>query len=158
VQCCEVALVLRGLFESLGLELCPKTSGSKGLQLYAAVGGEVSYALTKAFAKRIAELLEQRLGDLVVSRITKRLRAGKVLIDWGQNDPHKTTVTAYSVRALERPGVSTPVDWVEVEECLRAGDPDLLTFAPEQVLERLARRGDLFVPVLRDGGELPPLA
>jgi bifunctional non-homologous end joining protein LigD len=157
VECCEVALVLRGMFTALGLELHPKTSGSKGLQLYAPVGGEVSYAETKQFAKQVAELLEQRLPALVVARMTRRLRAGKVLIDWGQNDAHKTTVTAYSIRALARPGVSTPLSWEEVDACLRARDAELLTFSPEQVLQRLKERGDLFAPVLSAGQGLPRL-
>ena len=104
VECSEVALVLRGLFAALGLESVVKTSGSKGMQLYVPLNvSEVTYEQTKPFARRIAELLEQRLPELVVSRMTKRLRGGKVLVDWSQNDDHKTTVTVYSVRARERP-------------------------------------------------------
>jgi bifunctional non-homologous end joining protein LigD len=158
VECCEVALLLRGMFSALGLELYPKTSGSKGLQLYAALGGEADYRETKSFAKRVAELLEQRLPALVVARMTKRLRAGKVLIDWGQNDAHKTTVTAYSVRALPAPGVSTPIAWEEVDGCMRSREPESLTFSPQQVLARIARHGDLFAPVLTAGQRLPQLS
>src|SRR5205807_10587198 len=94
------------------------------------------------------ELLEQRMPKLVVSRMTKRLRPGKVLVDWSQNDAHKTTVTVYSVRARERPTVSAPVTWDEVEECRRARDADLLMFDTEQVLERVDDLGDLFAPLL----------
>ncbi len=99
VECCEVAQVLNGLFGQLGLESVVKTSGSKGMQVYVPLNGPVTYKQTKPFARRVAELLEQRLGKLVVSRMTKRLRAGRVLVDWSQNDEHKTTVTVYSVRA-----------------------------------------------------------
>ena len=147
VECCEVALVLRGLFGRLGLESFVKTSGSKGMQVYLPLNTKTSYRRTKPFARRIAELLEQRLSELVVSRMTKRLRPGKVLVDWSQNDAHKTTVTVYSVRARERPWVSTPVGWDEVERCRKESDPDLLTFETTAVLERVERHGDLFAPV-----------
>ena len=100
----------------------------------------MTYEQTKPFARRIAELLEQRMPELVVSRMTKRLRAGKVLVDWSQNDEHKTTVTVYSVRARERPTVSAPVSWEEVRACRDARDPELLEFETEQVLARVAER------------------
>ncbi len=157
VECCEVALVLRGLFEQLGLQTLAKSSGSKGLQVYMPLGGEVTYDQTKPFARRIAELLEQRMPELVVSRMTKKLRPGKVLVDWSQNDTHKTTVNVYSVRARERPTVSTPLAWDEVERCHRAGDPELLVFDTDQVLARFAESGDLFAPVLTVKQELPGL-
>ena len=157
VECCRVALVLRGMFTALGLQLYAKTSGSKGLQVYAPLGGEVDYEQTKPFARRVAELLEQRLPELVIARMTKRLRAGKVLIDWSQNDAHKTTVTVYSLRALERPGVSTPVAWEELEECLATGHGEALAFTPEQVLARVSELGDLFAPALTVDQELPTL-
>ena len=147
LECCEVALVLRGLFGQLGLESYAKTSGSKGMQVYLPLNTQTSYQQTKPFARRIAEVLEQRLSELVVSRMTKRLRPGKVLVDWSQNDAHKTTVTVYSVRARERPWVSTPVAWDEVERCRRERDPQLLTFETDDVLARVERHGDLFAPV-----------
>ncbi|HWE08670.1 MAG TPA: DNA ligase D [Solirubrobacteraceae bacterium] len=155
VQCAEVALVLRGLFAALGLESVVKTSGSKGMQLYVPLNSDVTYAQTKPFARRIAELLEQRLPDLVVSRMTKRLRAGKVLVDWSQNDEHKTTVTVYSVRARERPTVSAPVSWDEVQQCLDSRDPERLSFEADAVLERVARDGDPFAILLSLRQELP---
>jgi bifunctional non-homologous end joining protein LigD len=158
VECCEVALVLRGLFRALGLESVVKTSGSKGMQLYVplnAPAGKVTYVHTKPFARQIAELLEQRLPQLVVSRMTKRLRQGKVLVDWSQNDDHKTTVTVYSVRAREQPTVSAPVSWDEVQACFDAGDPDLLTFTTDQVLERVAADGDPFAMLLSTSQRLP---
>jgi bifunctional non-homologous end joining protein LigD len=151
VECCEVGLVLNGLFEQLGLCSFAKTSGSKGLQVYVPLNVPVGYDQTKPLAKRIAELLEQRMPELVVSRMTKRLRPGKVLVDWSQNDAHKTTVTAYSVRARERPTVSTPVTWDEVRGCREERDERLLSFEAEQVILRTGRLGDLFaeVPSLR---------
>ncbi len=157
LECAEVALVLRGLFEQLGLQSAAKTSGSKGLQVYVPLNTAVTYEQTKTFARRIAELLEQRMPELVVSRMTKRLRAGKVLVDWSQNDAHKTTVTVYSARARERPTVSTPVGWEEVERCRGAGDPLLLTFDTDAVLARAAEQGDLFAAVLSAKQALPRL-
>jgi bifunctional non-homologous end joining protein LigD len=155
VQCCEVALVLSGLFEQLGLESVAKTSGSKGLQVYVPLNTEIGYQQTKPFARRVAELLEQRMPELVVSRMTKRLRPGKVLVDWSQNDLHKTTVNVYSVRARERPTLSTPVTWEEVRDCRQGGDAEMLTFEPSEVLERVGEHGDLFAPVLSVVQNLP---
>ena len=157
VQCSEVALVLRGLFEQLGLETYAKTSGSKGLQVYLPLNTPIEYEQTKPFARRVAELLEQRMPELVVSRMTKRLRPGRVLVDWSQNDAHKTTVTVYSVRARERPTVSTPVTWDEVTHCREARDGGLLSFDTEQVLARVEQQGDLFAPVLAVKQRLPTL-
>jgi bifunctional non-homologous end joining protein LigD len=155
VECCEVGLVLDGLFTQLGLRTVVKTSGSKGLQVYVPLNSDVTYEQTKPFARRIAELLEQRMPELVVSRMTKRLRPGKVLVDWSQNDAHKTTVTVYSVRARERPTVSTPVEWDEVRRCREATDAELLTFDTEQVLRRVEEQGDLFAPLLSEVQRLP---
>jgi bifunctional non-homologous end joining protein LigD len=158
VTCCEVALVLRGLFDKLGLTTVAKTSGSKGLQVYLPLNRpDVTYDDTKPFAKAVAELLERQMPDLVVSRQTKALRDGKVLVDWSQNDEHKTTVNVYSVRARERPTVSTPVDWDEVAACRESGDPEMLVFDTADVLERIAQRGDLFAPALTEVQELPRL-
>ncbi len=158
VECCEVALVLRGLFGQLRLESFVKTSGSKGMQVYVPLNSPTSYAQTKPFARRIAELLEQRLPDLVVSRMTKRLRAGRVLVDWSQNDAHKTTVTVYSVRAREHPTVSAPVSWAEVSACRDAADAELLTFDTEAVLARHDADGDLFAQLLSLEQRLPALS
>jgi bifunctional non-homologous end joining protein LigD len=157
LECCEVALVVHGLFEQLGLRSVAKTSGSKGMQVYVPLAPGATYKQTKPFARRIAELLEQRLPELVVSRMTRRLRAGKVLVDWSQNDAHKTTVTVYSVRARERPTVSTPVSWDEVRRCRERSDPELLSFETDEVLARVRDRGDLFAPALEGGQELPKL-
>jgi bifunctional non-homologous end joining protein LigD len=156
VDCCEIGLVLRGMFSQLNLELFAKTSGSKGLQLYLPLNtDDVTYSTTKPFAREIAELVERQLPDRVVSRMTKTLRRDRVLIDWSQNDPHKTTVCAYSVRARPQPTVSTPVTWDEVEACLDAGDAGLLRFTTGQVLDRIDRHGDLFAAVATLAQRLP---
>ena len=159
VECCEVGLALQGMFESLGLQCFAKTSGKKGLQLYLPLNSrDVSFDQSKAFAKAVAELLESADPDLVVSRMTKARRTGKVLIDWSQNDHRKTTVCAYSLRARERPTVSTPVNWEEVRATLDSRDPGALAFEAGDVLERVAERGDLFAPVLSLVQELPALS
>jgi bifunctional non-homologous end joining protein LigD len=155
VECAEVALALREAFDHLGMRAFPKTSGSKGMQVYVPLNGGAGYADTKPFAHGIAQLLERRLPELVVSDMRKDLRAGKVLVDWSQNDEHKTTVNVYSLRAREHPTVSTPLRWEEVEGVLETGDPDELAFTSDQVLERVAEHGDLFAPVLELEQALP---
>ena len=155
LDCAQVALWLRGLFEQLGLNSYAKTSGSKGVHFYVPLNCDVTYEQTKPFAKAVAETLEKRFGDRVVSRMSKAKRAGKVLIDWSQNDRHKTTVCVYSLRAKERPTVATPLEWDELEAALAAGDPEALVFGPGAVLERVARHGDLFAPLLSEEQRLP---
>ncbi len=155
VECARVGLWLRGVFDHLGLRSFAKTSGSKGLQVYVPLNTPASYDETKGFARALAELLEQEHPDLVVSQMAKRLRAGKVLVDWSQNDEHKTTVCVYSLRARERPTVSAPVTWDEVAELLERGDPEWLTFEAEALLERVETLGDLFEPLLTLEHTLP---
>jgi bifunctional non-homologous end joining protein LigD len=156
VECCEVGLLLEGMLAGLGLRTIAKTSGSKGLQVYAPLNDpEVGYDQTKPFAKVVAETLEQGRPDLVVSRMTKKLRSGRVLVDWSQNDRHKTTVSVYSPRAKDRPTVSAPVTWDEVRACDDARDPELLVFDTEQVLARVRDQGDLFAEALTLTQELP---
>ena len=144
------------MFEGLGLQSFAKTSGSKGLQLYVPLnGGEVGYEQTKPFARTVAELLAGEEPDLVVSRMTKTRRTGKVLIDWSQNDAKKTTVCAYSLRALTRPTASTPLSWEEIDEAIAHGDPERLAFRADEVLARVAEKGDLLAPLLSLVQELP---
>lgn len=157
VECCRVALEIRALLDDLGLRSHAKTSGSKGLQLYLPLAPEVGYDRSGPFAHAVASLLEQRAPERVVSRMAKRLRPGKVLIDWSQNDPHKTTVSVYSLRARERPTVSTPVDWDEVSACATAADPERLVFTADDVLRRVAADGDRFADLLRHDQRLPEL-
>jgi bifunctional non-homologous end joining protein LigD len=126
------------------------------MQVYVPLNVEgVTYADTKPFALAIAQLLERRRPELVVSDMRKDLRTGKVLVDWSQNDEHKTTVCVYSLRARERPTVSTPLRWEEVEAVLESGDPDDLAFTSDQVLARVAEHGDLFAPVAELEQPLP---
>jgi bifunctional non-homologous end joining protein LigD len=156
VQCCEVGLLLEGMFSGLGLKTIAKTSGSKGLQVYVPLNDpSITYERTKPFAKAVAETLEQGRPDLVVSRMTKTLRSGRVLVDWSQNDRAKTTVNVYSPRAKDRPTVSAPVTWDEVRACLDAGDPELLVFETTQVLARVQEQGDLFAEALTLSQALP---
>lgn len=155
VLCCRIALRVREIFEKLGLESFPKTSGSKGLQIYVPLNTAVTYERTKAFAHGLALALEQAHPKEVVSRMTKTLRKGKVLIDWSQNDEHKTTVNVYSLRAKAYPTVSTPVTWKEVEAAARKGDGRKLVFGTEAVLKRIEKDGDLFEPVLTLKQKLP---
>jgi bifunctional non-homologous end joining protein LigD len=153
VECCQVALLLRGMFEGLGLECFAKTSGSKGMQVYVPLNDDdATFAQTKAFSKAVAELLAREEPSLVVARQTKSARKGKVLVDWSQNDRIKTTVNAYSLRARERPTVSTPVTWDEVRAARTVDD---LTFEAADVLERVEEQGDLFAPVLSLVQRLP---
>jgi hypothetical protein len=106
----------------------------------------------------LARVLERRHPELIVSDMKKALRTGKIFVDWSQNDDHKTTICVYSLRARERPTVSTPVTWEEVEKCLKKGDPKLLVFDSDRVLERVVAHGDLFAPVVKLKQKLPPLA
>ena len=145
VECCQVAQLLRPLLEADGLSPLPKTSGSKGLQLYARADAFSSAEQTSAYAKGLAQRLEKEEPELVVHRMTKALRPGKVLVDWSQNSAAKTTVSVYSLRAKERPTVSTPVTWDELEACT---SPDDLVFTSDDVLARVEQHGDLFAPLL----------
>lgn len=157
VQCCQVGLWVRAVFSQLGMESFAKTSGSKGLQIYVPLNTPVTYDDTKPFAHELARLLERQHRELIVSDMKKALRVGKILVDWSQNDDHKTTICVYSLRAKERPTVSTPVTWEEVENCLAKKDPGLLVFDSVQVLERVQQHGDLFEPVLKLKQKLPPI-
>jgi bifunctional non-homologous end joining protein LigD len=155
VQCCQVAVWLRAIFDHFKLESFPKTSGSKGLQIYVPLNTKTSYDETKPFAHSLARLLEDEHRDLIVSDMKKAIRTNKVFVDWSQNDDHKTTISVYSLRARERPTVSTPVTWEEVERTLKQKDASLLVFESQQVLERVEKNGDLFAPLLKLNQKLP---
>jgi bifunctional non-homologous end joining protein LigD len=152
-----VAFWLRAIFEHFGLQSFPKTSGSKGMQIYVPLNSKTSYDETKPFAHALARLLENEHRDLVVSDMKKAIRTNKVFVDWSQNDEHKTTVSVYSLRARERPTVSTPITWEEVERALKKKDPKLLVFESHQTLERVEKLGDLFAPLLKMKQRLPKL-
>ena len=157
VQCCQVGLWLREIFEHFGLQSFPKTSGSKGLQIYVPLNTATTYDVTKPFAHALAQLLESEHPDQVVSDMKKKIRTGKVFVDWSQNDEHKTTVAVYSLRARERPTASTPVTWEEVEKALKKKDASLLVFEAPQVVARFEKMGDLFEPVGKMKQKLPTM-
>ena len=158
VECAVVALRIRELLETLGLRTVVKSSGNKGLQVYIPVNvpGTTSES-ARGFAQAIALLLEKQDPALVVSQQAKVLRPGKVLIDWLQNESFKTTVSVYSLRARERPTVSTPLAWDEVEALAEGGDPEAVQMSPRQVLDRVAERGDLFAEAATLEQSLPRL-
>jgi bifunctional non-homologous end joining protein LigD len=154
-ECCRVAVWIREILEPFGLQTFVKTSGSKGLQVYLPLNTPVSYEQTKPFAHAVAELLEKQHPRHVLSRMTKSMRAGRVFIDWSQNDPHKTTVCVYSPRALERPTISTPLSWGEVERAARRRRESQLSLEPSAMLERV---GDGFASLLSLTQQLPELS
>jgi bifunctional non-homologous end joining protein LigD len=157
LDCCQVGIWVRGMLAELGLTTYAKTSGSKGLQVYVPLNTGVTYEQTKPFARAVAETLEKQFPDRVVSKMAKDQRKGKVLVDWSQNDEHKSTVCGYSLRARARPTVSTPVRWDEVESALEEGRAEGLDFDHEAALCRVAEQGDLFAGVLSEQQSLPPL-
>jgi bifunctional non-homologous end joining protein LigD len=158
VDCCRVALRLRELFGHFGVECFPKTSGSKGMQVYVPLNSpKTSYDETKPFAKAIAQLLEKQTPENVVSKMKKVEREGRVFVDWSQNHRSKTTIAVYSLRARERPTVSTPITWKEVEHAAENEDAASLVFEASDVLKRIGEHGDLFAPVLELKQALPDL-
>ena len=144
VQCCQVGLWLREIFEHFDLQSFPKTSGSKGLQIYVPLNTPTKYEFTKTFAHALAQWLEHEHPDMVVSDMKKQVRTGKVFVDWSQNDEHKTTIAVYSLRARERPTFSTPVSWEEVEKCLKKKDPAMLVFEAKQTVGPGGKAGRSF--------------
>ncbi|HXR31791.1 MAG TPA: non-homologous end-joining DNA ligase [Solirubrobacterales bacterium] len=158
LACSRVALRLREVFDHVGLQCFVKTSGSKGLQVYAPLNTKVAYDETRPFAQAIAQLLAKQTPDEVIAKMGKKtLRKGKVLIDWYQNNERKTTIAVYSLRAREQPTVSTPLTWEEVERSVEKEDADSLVFEAADVLARIERHGDLFAPVLELKQKLPEL-
>ncbi len=155
VTCCKIAVWLRNLLAGQNLNGYPKTSGSKGLQVYFPLNTPATFDQTKAYAHAVADELVAQHPQDVVSVMAKAARRGKVFIDWSQNDRHKTTVNVYSLRAKDQPTVSTPVTWREVETCLRKGNAALLRFTATDVKTRVKKRGDLFEPVLTQKQKLP---
>jgi len=155
IDCARVALRLRAFFTQLGLDSYAKTSGSKGIHLHVPLNGTATFAESRPFAKAVAETFAARFPDEVVSRQTKTRRTGRVLIDWSQNDSHKTTASVYTIRAKERPTASTPLEWEEVEAATESGDADALVFTVDDLRARIAAKGDLYAPLLSQKQELP---
>ena len=156
LACIEVGFLVREKLAGLGLDAYPKVSGSKGLQLYVPLNTPVTYDTATPFAQTIAELLARAHPDRIVSKMAKALRKRKVFIDWSQNHEKKTTVGPYSLRGKrDEPFVSAPVMWDELKRAQKAGKVDALFFSPRETLRRVARRGDLFAPVLTQKQKLP---
>ena len=154
-ECCKVALRVRKIFSAFGLEGFPKVSGGKGLQVYFPLNTKVTYEETSPFAKAVAQLLEKETPKEVVSKMAKVDRRGKVFVDWSQNHQKKTTIGVYSLRARERPTVSMPVTWREVERTAKGSDPEKLRFEIPAAIKRVEKKGDLFEPVLKLRQKLP---
>ena len=147
VECCRIAAWIAGHLAGRGREPVAKTSGSKGLQVYVKLPARTEWDAARDRALGIAQQVEKDHPELVVTNMTKALRRGRVLIDWSQNHPAKTTVAVYSLRGGTDPFASTPVTWDEVRDCERSGDPGRLRFSPGEVLDRIDRLGDLFAPL-----------
>lgn len=156
-DCARVALRLRKLFGGWGLDCYPKTSGSKGFQVYVPLNTNITFDETKEFAHFVARTLEAETPKQVTSNMSKALRTGKVFVDWSQNDTHKTTICVYSLRAKEQPTVSTPMTWEEVEAGAEGNKLESFVFQSETVLSRAEKMGDPFEPVLRQKQKLPSL-
>ena len=148
VECCVVAAHIVEVLDDDNRAAVAKTSGSKGLQVYVPLPEATTWDRIRTEAYQMATEIERSRPDLVVSNMRRSLRTKKVLIDWSQNHPAKTTVAAYSLRARPTETVSTPVTWEEVRQCADTGDPDLLRFTAPEVLDRVADGGDLFASVL----------
>jgi bifunctional non-homologous end joining protein LigD len=158
LDCCRVGLWVKDVLDRLSLRSFPKTSGSKGLQVYVPLNTAHTYDDTKPFARTIARFLEREHPDQVVERMDKSLRKGKVLIDWSQNDLSKSTVSVYSLRAQIHPTVSTPASWLEVQQALNTKHPEHLQFEAPGVLRRIEQLGDLFAPVRTLRQRLPRIS
>lgn len=153
LDCCRVGLHFRDLLLDLGLKSFVKTSGGKGLHLYVPLNGTATFDQTKTFSRTLAQVLEKDDPKRITTKQAKDLRTGRILIDWSQNDRHKTTACVYCLRATKAPAVSTPLDWAEIEAAVRKRTR--LAFTPAAVLERVEERGDLFSPVLKLQQKLP---
>jgi bifunctional non-homologous end joining protein LigD len=155
LEAARVALLVRTALDGVGMRSWVKTSGGNGLQVMVPLNGDHGYGETKAFARAVAEVLAGEAPDLVVARVARAERGGRVLVDWAQNDRQRSIVAPYSLRARERPTVSTPLRWDEVESAVARDDAAALVFGPQDALERVDRHGDLFAPVLRERQTLP---
>ncbi|MBC7835531.1 MAG: ATP-dependent DNA ligase [Phycisphaerales bacterium] len=155
LEAMQIAVMFRDFLSHAGLDSYAKTSGGKGVHVYVPLNSAVTYDQTKRFAREVALVLEQKYRGRITSNMRKDLRTGKVFIDWSQNDDHKTTACAYTLRAHARPTVSTPVTWDEIEEAIKRRKPESLVFEAPAVLERVDRLGDLFEPVLTQRQRLP---
>ncbi|HEV2293391.1 MAG TPA: non-homologous end-joining DNA ligase [Tepidisphaeraceae bacterium] len=157
LDCIRIGFRLKEMMSGFGVECLAKTSGGKGLHIYVPLNTPVTFDQTKSFAHAVARVLEKDDPKSVVSAMKKNLRDGKVFVDWSQNDEHKTTCCVYSLRARERPTVSTPVTWDELANAAKKKNADALIFEAPNVLKRVEKLGDLFAPVLKMKQKLPAL-
>jgi len=157
-DCLPIALTIRDMLEELKLKSFPKVSGGKGLHLGVPLNTKVTYHETKLFARKVSQVMEKHAPDIVVSRMSKDLRKGKVFIDWSQNSSHKTTVSVYSLRAGPTPTVSMPVTWPQIEKALADKDAEQLIFSPDQAVRQVEENGDIFADVLTLMQQLPSIA
>jgi bifunctional non-homologous end joining protein LigD len=156
IDCCAVALEVRDWFRRWKVQCFPKTSGSKGIQVYVPLNTPTSYEATQAVARRVAEDLAQRRPDKIIAEMARAERSRKVFIDWSQNAEHKTTVSVYSVRAKqEAPFVSVPITWKEIQQVFKSKRPDQLVFTPKKAIDRIGELGDIFAPVLTLQQQIP---
>src|SRR5215211_1470250 len=156
IECGEIALHLKKLFETWGLETFVKVSGSKGLHLSVPLNCDVTYEVTQPFAKTVAELVAHEMPKRVVSEMSKSIRGGKVFIDWSQNSDFKTTVCVYSLRAKSaQPFVSMPISWAELARAVKRKDEKRLVFTAEAAIKRIKKEGDLFASVLTLQQQVP---
>jgi len=156
LDCLEVSLIMREMLRHMGLQCLPKTSGGKGLHFYLPLNTAATYEQTRYFAKAMAQVMEKHYPERVVAKMSKKLRPGKVFVDWSQNVRHKTTVCAYSLRAQQSPTVSMPVTWRMVEDAVKSKDAAELVFDPVRALRQVTKQGDALAAVLTLKQSLPP--
>lgn len=158
LDCARVALILRDLLSSLRLTSYVKTSGMKGLHLYVPLNGkEATFEDTKKFSKAVAVIMQKNYPDLVTAKMAKEYRKGKVFINWSQNDPKKTMICVYSLRAREKPVISFPLSWEELDELAGHGDPKKFNVMPSEAVSMVEKNGDLFREVIVKKQRLPYL-
>jgi len=155
LDCARVAVDFREMLRHFKLESFVKTSGSKGLHIMVPLNTAVTFDQTKPMAHAMAMLMEKADPKRITTNMKRDLRGGKVFIDWSQNDEHKTTVCAYSLRGTQQPSVSTPISWEELSKAVKAQNADAFLFSPADVVKRIKRKGDLLEPLLRLKQKLP---
>jgi len=158
LDCARVALILRDLFSKMRLASYVKTSGKKGLHVYVPLNRkEATFEDTRKFSKAVAEVMQRNYPDLVTAKMAKEFRIKKVFINWSQNDSSKTMICVYSLRAREKPAVSFPLEWEELEILVKQGDPEKLLIMHSDALSRVGKKGDLFQELLTKKQKLPHL-
>ncbi len=158
LACSRAALILRDLLSHMGLATYVKTSGNKGLHVFVPLNRrETTFEDTKTFSKIVAEIMQKHYPDLVTAKMAKQERKEKVFINWSQNDAKKTMICVYSLRAREKPFVSFPLEWEELEHFAALGDPERLHVIQSDAVKRAKEQGDLFQEVLVKEQKLPHL-